>query len=55
MKLLKLLKQLLVAFIKGLVGLALIVAFLFMLIEWMTGCGEHYVDYKGVTHVETCE
>jgi hypothetical protein len=34
---------------------ALILAFmLFMMLEWVSGCGESYVDSKGVTHVNEC-
>jgi hypothetical protein len=25
-----------------------------MLMEWMVGCGESYVDSKGVTHLNEC-
>lgn len=25
-----------------------------VLIEWAAGCGEHYVDSKGVTHQNEC-
>jgi mannose/fructose/N-acetylgalactosamine-specific phosphotransferase system component IIC len=25
-----------------------------MFIEWMAGCGESYVDAKGVTHANEC-
>lgn len=25
-----------------------------MFIEWMAGCGESYVDSKGVTHANEC-
>jgi hypothetical protein len=34
----------------GLLGCAL----LFLLLEWASGCGETYVDSKGVTRVNTC-
>jgi hypothetical protein len=48
------LKQLLVWFVQGIIG-ALILAFmLFMVLEWASGCGETYVDSKGVTHVGEC-
>lgn len=26
----------------------------FMLLEWMAGCGETYVDSKGVRHANEC-
>jgi len=48
------LKQLLVWFVQGIIG-ALILAFmLFMVLEWASGCGETYVDSKGVTHIGEC-
>lgn len=25
-----------------------------MVIEWMAGCGESYVDAKGITHANEC-
>ena len=34
----------------GLLG----VFFAFMLMEWMAGCGETYVDAKGIRHANEC-
>ena len=39
-------KDSLIAIIIGIVGALLIV-------EWAVGCGETYVDSKGITHQET--
>lgn len=25
-----------------------------LLVEWLAGCGEHYVDSKGIVHVNDC-
>jgi len=25
-----------------------------MFIEWMAGCGEHYIDSKGISHANEC-
>jgi len=36
----------------GALAMGLIVAVL--LTEWMAGCGESYVDSKGVTHLDKC-
>jgi len=33
-------------------GFAIVLAAL--LLEWMAGCGESYVDSKGVTHLNEC-
>jgi hypothetical protein len=40
-------KDSLIAIIIGIVGALLIV-------EWAVGCGETYVDSKGITHQQTC-
>ena len=40
-------KDSLIAIIIGIVG-ALLIG------EWAVGCGETYVDSKGITHQETC-
>lgn len=40
--------------LQGLIG-ALFVAFIVvMFLEWGVGCGETYVDSKGVTHQNEC-
>ena len=30
------------------------VFFAFMLVEWLAGCGETYVDSKGIRHANQC-
>ena len=40
--------------IQALIGLVLMAFFAFMLVEWMAGCGESYVDAKGTTHINEC-
>jgi hypothetical protein len=47
-------KPLLIWLIQGILGVAIIVSFAFMLVEWASGCGESYVDSKGVTHTNEC-
>jgi hypothetical protein len=47
MKLLKTITQ-------TLCGLAIAAFFLFMLIEWASGCGETYTDSKGKVHIGEC-
>lgn len=48
------LKRLLLWIAQALAGLVLIAFFCLMLIEWMAGCGESYVDAKGKTHINEC-
>jgi len=47
-------KRLFVWLAQALAGLVLIAFFCLMLVEWAAGCGESYVDSKGVTHVNEC-
>ena len=47
-------KRLFVWLAQALAGLVLIAFFCLMLIEWMAGCGESYVDAKGKTHINEC-
>ena len=48
------LKRLLLWLAQALAGIVLIAFFCLMLIEWMAGCGESYVDAKGKTHINEC-
>jgi len=48
------LKRLFVWLAQALAGLVLIAFFCLMLVEWAAGCGESYVDSKGITHVNEC-
>ena len=36
------------------IGLAMLGFFLLMVMEWAAGCGETYVDAKGVRHQNQC-
>jgi len=47
-------KRLFVWLAQALAGLVLIAFFCLMLVEWAAGCGESYVDSKGITHVNEC-
>jgi len=47
-------KTILKTIIQTLFGLALGAFFVLMLVEWMAGCGESYVDSKGKTHINDC-
>jgi hypothetical protein len=47
-------KRLITLLAQTLFGLAFVAFIAFMLIEWASGCGEHYVDSKGVTHINEC-
>jgi hypothetical protein len=40
--------------LQGIFGLALLLFFLFMIMEWVYGCGETYTDSKGNTHTTEC-
>jgi len=48
------LKTILKTIAQTLFGLALGAFFCLMLVEWAAGCGESYVDSKGITHVNEC-
>ena len=48
------LKRLVLWLARALLGLTLMAFFLLLLTEWMAGCGESYVDSKGVTHIGEC-
>lgn len=50
----ELLKRFLLWVAQGLIGLVFVVGFAFLAAEWFAGCGEHYVDAKGVTHINQC-
>lgn len=50
----QLLRQAAIWFVQGVIGAALIVLFAFLLVEWASGCGETYVDSKGVSHANEC-
>jgi hypothetical protein len=47
-------KRLITLLAQATLGLAFVAFIAFMLIEWASGCGEHYVDSKGVTHINEC-
>ena len=47
-------KPLVLWLLQGVIGVALIVSFAFLLVEWASGCGETYVDSKGVRHANEC-
>jgi hypothetical protein len=36
------------------VSFALCALMLYGLLLWAEGCGEHYIDHKGVTHIIQC-
>ena len=49
-----LLKRFAMFLIQGLIGLAFMVFFLVIFMEWMAGCGETYIDAKGIRHQHEC-
>jgi ABC-type thiamin/hydroxymethylpyrimidine transport system permease subunit len=48
------LKQLGIWFLQGVIGLAFIVGGALFLVEYMAGCGETYIDSKGISHNNEC-
>lgn len=48
------LKQFIAFIVTGLLGLVFIFGMAIMLVEWMAGCGESYIDSKGVRHANEC-
>jgi hypothetical protein len=39
---------------QAVLGLALLVFFAYLLVEWVVGCGETYTDSKGKVHANEC-
>jgi hypothetical protein len=52
--LLEILGRVLVWLAQAALGAVFVVFFAYLLVEWASGCGESYVDSKGVTHVNEC-
>lgn len=50
----KIFKRVAVWLAQATVGLALMLAFVVLLAEWMAGCGETYVDSNRVRHANEC-
>jgi hypothetical protein len=50
----KLLKALGLWILQGLLGLIFILFMVLMVAEWAAGCGETYVDSKGIRHNHEC-
>ena len=50
----KYLKALGLWILQGIIGLALMGFLVVMVAEWAAGCGETYVDSKGVRHQNEC-
>lgn len=49
-----LLKRLGLWLLHGIIGLVFVLFMLVMLTEWMAGCGETYIDSKGIRHQHEC-
>lgn len=47
-------KRFLVFVIQGLIGLVFVLGMAVVLVEWAAGCGETYIDSKGVRHANEC-
>ena len=50
----EILGRVLVWLIQAIIGAVFLAFFVYLLLEWASGCGEHYVDANGVTHVQEC-
>lgn len=50
----KVLKMLGLWLVHALLGLATVVAGAVVLVEWFSGCGETYIDAKGIRHTHEC-
>lgn len=50
----EILGRVLVWIIQAIIGVVFLVFFAYMMLEWASGCGEHYVDSKGETHTHEC-
>ena len=40
--------------LQGIIGAVFVLGTVLVLVEWMAGCGETYVDSKGVRHAHEC-
>ena len=49
-----LLKRFLLWCLQGIIGCVLVLGFAYLLVEWVSGCGEHYIDANGNTHINQC-
>lgn len=50
----KLLKTFLVWLVQAFLGAAMLAFMVLMVAEWAAGCGETYVDSKGIRHNHEC-
>lgn len=50
----KLLKAVGMWLLQAIIGLIFIGFIVFMMLEWSAGCGETYVDSKGIRHNHEC-
>jgi len=50
----KFIKQFAIWVLQGFIGLVFVLGGALFLIEYMAGCGEHYIDSKGVSHANQC-
>lgn len=50
----EILGRVLVWLIQAIIGAVFLAFFVYLMIEWASGCGEHYVDANGVSHANEC-
>lgn len=49
-----LLKRFALWILQGIIGALFVLGFAYLLVEWVSGCGEHYIDANGNTHINQC-
>lgn len=47
-------RKLITFIIQGLIGMVFVLGGALLLVEWASGCGETYIDSKGVRHANEC-
>lgn len=40
--------------LQGIIGAVIVLGGAVVLVEWLAGCGEHYIDSQGRTHIHQC-
>ena len=50
----KILKALGLWILQGIIGAVFVIGGAVVLVEWFSGCGETYIDAKGIRHTHEC-
>lgn len=48
------LKRITTFLVQAIIGLVFVIGGAFVLVEWLSGCGETYIDSKGIRHANEC-